>query len=107
MTTRLMALVLLPLLTVAYAATVPFLQLRLPPAQVDAMQAHEAGSGTSGVAGIRTTVVAGEPSLPGPYTIRLMIPSNTRIQAHTHRDNRSAVVVAGVWYFSLRPRCKG
>ena len=99
MTTRLMALVFLPLLTVAYAATVPFPQLRLPPAEVDTMQAHEAGSGTSGVAGIRTTVVAGDPSLPGPYTIRLTIPPNTRIQAHTHRDNRSAVVVAGVWYF--------
>lgn len=41
MTTRLMALVLLPPLTVAYAATVQFLQLRLPPAEVDAMQAHE------------------------------------------------------------------
>jgi uncharacterized RmlC-like cupin family protein len=63
------------------------------------MRAYEAGSGTSGVAGIRTTVVAGEPSMPGPYTIRLTIPPNTRIQAHTHRDNRSAVVVAGVWYF--------
>jgi quercetin dioxygenase-like cupin family protein len=37
--------------------------------------------------------------MPGPYTIRLSIPANTRIQAHTHRDNRSAVVVAGVWYF--------
>jgi len=98
MTTRLMALVLLPLL-VAYAATVPFPQLRLPPAEIDSMLAHEAGSGTSGVAGIRTTVVAGEPSMPGPYTIRLTIPPNTRIQAHTHRDNRSAVVVAGVWYF--------
>jgi len=99
MTARLTALALLPLLTVAYAATVPFPQLRLPAAEVDTMQAHEAGSGTSGVAGIRTTIVAGEPSLPGPYTIRLTIPPNTRIQAHTHRDNRSAVVVAGVWYF--------
>ena len=37
--------------------------------------------------------------MPGPYTIRLTIPPNTRIQAHTHRDNRSDVVVAGVWYF--------
>jgi uncharacterized RmlC-like cupin family protein len=63
------------------------------------MRAHEAGSGTSGIAGIRTTVVAGEPSMPGPYTIRLTIPPDTRIQAHIHRDNRSAVVVAGVWYF--------
>jgi len=99
MTKRLTASVFLPVLTVAYAATVPFAPLRLSPADVDAMRAHEAGSGTSGVAGIRTTVVAGEPSMPGPYTIRLTIPPNTRIQAHTHRDNRSAVVVAGVWYF--------
>jgi quercetin dioxygenase-like cupin family protein len=99
MNTRLSASVLLPLLTVAYAATPSFSQLRLPPAEVDALPAHEAGSGTSGVAGIRTTVVAGEPSMPGPYTIRLAIPPNTRIQAHTHRDDRSEVVVAGVWYF--------
>ena len=106
MTARLTALALLPLLTVAYAATVPFPQLRLPAPEVDAMQAHEAGSGTSGVAGIRTTIVAGEPSLPGPYTIRLTIPPNTRIQAHTHRDNRSAVVVAGVWYFGYGPVAK-
>jgi len=106
MTTRLMALVLLSLLTVAYAATVPFPQLRLSPAAVDTMQAHAAGSGTSGVAGIRTTIVAGDPSLPGRYTIRLTIAPNTRIQAHTHRDNRSAVVVAGVWYFGYGPVAK-
>jgi uncharacterized RmlC-like cupin family protein len=106
MTTRFMALVLVPLLTVAYAATAPFPQLRLPPAEIDKMQAHEAGSGTSGVAGIRTTIVAGEPSLPGLYTIRLTIPPNTRIQAHTHRDNRSAVVVTGVWYFGYGPVAK-
>jgi quercetin dioxygenase-like cupin family protein len=106
MTSRVIASALLSLLTVAYAATVSFPQLRLPPAEVDAMQAHEAGSGTSGVPGIRTTVVAGEPSLPGPYTIRLTIPPHTRIQAHTHRDNRSAVVVAGVWYFGYGPVAK-
>src|ERR1700736_401572 len=103
MNTRLTALVLAPVLAIAYAATVSFPQLRLPPADVDTMQTHEAGSGTSGVAGIRTTFVAGEPSLPGPYTIRLTIPPNTRIQAHTHRDNRSAIVVAGVWYFGYGP----
>jgi quercetin dioxygenase-like cupin family protein len=106
MTPRLLALVLLPLLTIAYAAAVPFPQLRLPPTEVDTMQAHEAGPGTSGVAGIRTTIVAGEPSVPGPYTIRLIVPPNTRIQAHTHRDNRSAVVVAGVWYFGYGPVAK-
>jgi len=43
--------------------------------------------------------VAGDPTKPGPYTIRLSIPANTKIQAHTHRDSRTAVVIAGVWYF--------
>jgi quercetin dioxygenase-like cupin family protein len=66
---------------------------------MDSMQAHNAGAGTSGVSGIRTTVIQGDPTGPGSYTIRLNVPANTRIQAHTHRDNRSAVVVAGTWYF--------
>jgi quercetin dioxygenase-like cupin family protein len=87
------------LLAVAYAAPVSSPHIRLAPDDVDAMQAHDSGAGTSGVAGIRTTVVAGNPTKPGSYTIRLSIPANTKIQAHTHRDSRTAVVVAGVWYF--------
>ena len=87
------------LFAVAYAAPVSAPQLRVTPDEIDAMQAHDAGAGTSGIAGIRTTVVAGDPTRSGPYTIRLSIPANSRIQAHTHRDNRTAVVVAGTWYF--------
>jgi quercetin dioxygenase-like cupin family protein len=100
------SLIFLPLLAVGYAQTVAFPELRLSPHEVDTMRAHEAGSGTSGVAGIRTTIVAGDPAQAGPYTIRLTIPPNTRIQSHTHRDNRSAVVVAGVWYFGYGPIAK-
>jgi quercetin dioxygenase-like cupin family protein len=91
------------LFAVAYAAPVSSPQLRVTPDEIDAMQAHAAGAGTSGIAGIRTTVVAGDPSRSGPYTIRLSIPANSRIQAHTHRDNRTAVVVAGTWYFGYGP----
>jgi quercetin dioxygenase-like cupin family protein len=54
-------------------------------------------------ADIQTTVILGDPTKPGPYTIRLSVPPNTRIQAHTHRDNRTAVVVAGTWYFGYGP----
>ena len=82
-------------------------EIRLTPAEVDAMQAHEAGAGTSGVSGIRTTVVQGDPTRPGPYTIRLNVPSNTRIQAHTHRDSRTAVVVSGTWYFGYGQMATG
>ena len=50
------------------------------------------GAGSSGVAGIRTVVLAGEPTNAGPYTIRLSVPAHTRIEAHSHRDERSATV---------------
>ena len=78
-------------------------QIRITPAEVEAMQAHDAGAGTSGVSGIRTTVVAGDPTTASRYTIRLSVPANTKIQAHTHRDSRSAVVVSGIWYFGYGP----
>ena len=91
------------LFAAAYAVAVSSSRLRLTPQDVDTMQAHDSGAGTSGVAGIRATVIMGDPTGPGPYTIRLSIPANTKIQAHTHRDNRTAVVVAGIWYFGYGP----
>jgi quercetin dioxygenase-like cupin family protein len=74
-------------------------QIRLTPGEITAKEASGAGAGTSGVAGIQTTVLLGDPTKPGLYTIRLSIPANTAIQAHTHRDNRSAIVMSGTWYF--------
>ena len=74
-------------------------QLRLAPADIAALPAIEAGAGTSGVAGIRTRILSGDPTRPGLYTIALTVPANTRIAAHRHRDDRTAVVVSGTWYF--------
>ena len=74
-------------------------QLRLTRGDIDAMLKQGAGAGTSGVAGIKTTTLMGDPTRSGPYTIEIRVPANTRIQAHTHRDSRSAVVVSGTWYF--------
>jgi quercetin dioxygenase-like cupin family protein len=74
-------------------------QERLTPAEIEALAKGGAGPGTSGVAGIQTTVLLGDPTKAGPYTIEIRVPANTRIAAHTHRDGRSAVVVKGTWYF--------
>lgn len=74
-------------------------QTRLTPAEIAALPKEGAGPGTSGLAGIRTTVLAGDPTKEGPYTIALRVPAHTSIQAHTHRDARTAVVVRGTWYF--------
>lgn len=81
-------------------------ETRLTPPEVEALAAPAPVSGTSGAAGIRTAVLAGDPSQPGPYTIALKVPPNTRIAAHRHRDGRTAVVVAGTWYFGYGPSAR-
>ena len=58
---------------------------------------------TFGVAGIQTTLLAGDPTAAGPYTIALRVPAHTIIAPHTHRDDRSAVVVSGTWWFGYGP----
>lgn len=75
------------------------LRKRLTSAEVDAVRAEVAGPGTSGVPAVTTRVLFGDPEKPGLYTIELRIAPNTTIQAHAHRDTRTAVVIEGVWYF--------
>jgi pimeloyl-ACP methyl ester carboxylesterase/quercetin dioxygenase-like cupin family protein len=77
---------------------------RLTPADVAGLPRGAAGAGTSGVDSIETTVLLGDPTKPGIYTIALHIPANTVIVAHTHRDDRVAMVVSGTWYFGYGVR---
>jgi quercetin dioxygenase-like cupin family protein len=58
-----------------------------------------AGAGTSGVSGIRTVLLQGDPAKAGPYALEIHVPPNTTIAAHTHRDDRFATVISGAWYF--------
>jgi uncharacterized RmlC-like cupin family protein len=74
-------------------------ELRLTPTEIAALAKGGAGPGSSLVAGIQTSVLAGDPTKPGPYTIKLWAPANTRIAAHSHHDERSTVVISGTWYF--------
>src|SRR5260221_1123965 len=87
--------------TAAYAAAP---EIRLTPAEVGDLAGHSAGAGTSGISGIQTMVLAGDPSKSGPYTIRLRVPERTRIAAHSHRDDRTAVVISGTWFFGYGRR---
>jgi pimeloyl-ACP methyl ester carboxylesterase/quercetin dioxygenase-like cupin family protein len=77
---------------------------RLTPADVAGLSHGAAGAGTSGLERIETTVLLGDPTKPGLYTIALHIPANTVILAHTHRDDRVATVVSGTWYFGYGTR---
>lgn len=101
MSVRFFAAVLV--LTLAAPAFAQSGEVRLTPAEIEALAKGGAGPGTSGVAGIQTTTLYGDPSRPGPYTIEIRVPAHTRIAAHAHRDGRSAVVVSGTWYFGYGP----
>jgi quercetin dioxygenase-like cupin family protein len=68
-------------------------EVKWPPAAAGAV-------GTSGVAGIQTVVLKGDPSKAGLYTLLLRLGPNQKIEAHAHSDDRVAVVVSGTWYFA-------
>lgn len=70
------------------------------PAEVKWPAAAAGAVGTSGVAGIQTVVLKGDPSKPGLYTLLLRLGPNQKIEAHAHQDDRVAVVLSGTWYFA-------
>jgi pimeloyl-ACP methyl ester carboxylesterase/quercetin dioxygenase-like cupin family protein len=74
-------------------------QSRLTRVEVDALARGGAGAGTSGLRGVQTTVLAGNPDAPGPYAIEIRVPAHTRIASHSHRDDRTALVISGEWHF--------
>jgi pimeloyl-ACP methyl ester carboxylesterase/quercetin dioxygenase-like cupin family protein len=71
----------------------------LSTADIANLASAAAGAGTAGLDGIKTTVLLGDPNKQGIYAISLHVPAHTVIMAHTHRDERTATVISGVWYF--------
>ena len=79
-------------------------QMRMTPAEVAANQTGSDQIGSSGLAGVSTKVLFGDPSRQGFYTIVLFVPPNSTIPAHAHRDDRMATVVSGTWQFGYGDR---
>jgi len=50
---------------------------------------------------IRLAVVVGEPSEPGPYTIRVKVPRGEKLMPHKHPEDRVYTVISGVFYIGL------
>ncbi len=46
-------------------------------------------------------VVVGEPTGPGPYVIRVKVPSGVRLMPHKHPEDRVYTVISGVFYIGL------
>jgi quercetin dioxygenase-like cupin family protein len=89
------------ILTLAYVAlraeSLP--QMRMSPSEVRGSALDGSQVGSSGLAGVHTKVLFGDPSKAGFYSILLFVPAHTTIQAHSHHDDRMATVVSGIWSF--------
>jgi len=93
------AILVLVLATGSLSAATAQQQRRLTPDEIDRIASAAGGPGTSGLPGVAMTVLYGDPTKAGLYTIRLKVAPDTVIEAHTHKDTRTATVVSGTWYF--------
>jgi quercetin dioxygenase-like cupin family protein len=50
---------------------------------------------------VRLAVVVGQPSEPGPYTIRVKVPSGVKLMPHKHPEDRVYTVISGIFYIGL------
>jgi hypothetical protein len=46
----------------------------------------------------RLAIVVGQPSEPGPYVIRVKVPSGVKLMPHRHPEDRVYTVISGVFY---------
>jgi quercetin dioxygenase-like cupin family protein len=46
----------------------------------------------------RLAVVVGQPSEPGPYVVRVKVPSGVKLMPHRHQEDRVYTVISGVFY---------
>ena len=78
----------------------PVAMLRLTPVEI----ASQAAAGPANPTGPQMTVLVGDPTRAGLYTVRVAIPAHTQVRPHTHRDNRSVVVLSGAWQMGYGPQ---
>jgi hypothetical protein len=50
---------------------------------------------------VRLAVLVGDPSQPGPYVVRVKVPSGVKLMPHKHPEDRIYTVRSGVFYIGL------
>jgi quercetin dioxygenase-like cupin family protein len=86
------------LVTSASAQDVPEQRLRLDEFKWPQSQLNQAGSAM--VQGQQVIFVLGDGKSKGLFSIVFKVPPNTRIQPHSHPEERSCFVLSGTWYFA-------
>lgn len=49
----------------------------------------------------RLAILVGNPQEPGPYTIRVKLPADTRLMPHKHPEDRVYTVMSGIFHIGL------
>jgi quercetin dioxygenase-like cupin family protein len=52
-------------------------------------------------ASVRLALLVGDPTQPGPYTIRVKVPSGVRLMPHRPPEDRVYTVISGVFYIGV------
>jgi quercetin dioxygenase-like cupin family protein len=50
---------------------------------------------------VRLAVIAGQPSEPGPYMMRVKMPGGVKLMPHRHSEDRIYTVISGVFYIGV------
>jgi quercetin dioxygenase-like cupin family protein len=56
---------------------------------------------------VHNATLVGDPTQPGPYTIRVKVPSGVKLMPHKHPEDRVYTVISGVFYIGLGDRFDG
>ena len=51
--------------------------------------------------GVQAAILEGDPTKPGPFTMRLKFPSGTKVRPHFHSDTEHATVVSGTLHIGM------
>src|ERR1041385_4554790 len=93
-----MSFLALTVATTASAQELPEQRLRLDEFKWPQSQPNQAGSAM--VQGQQVIFVVGDGQSKGLFSIVFKVPPNTKIQPHSHPEERSCFVLSGTWYFA-------
>ena len=54
--------------------------------------------GALALPGLEQVNLIGDPTKPGPYTLRLKFPAGFKLPPQTHPDSREVTVLSGIWH---------
>jgi anti-sigma factor ChrR (cupin superfamily) len=90
----------LALCCLIFAAVVHELHAQAQPEPMAITPAEMKWEAQGGLAlpGVEQVNLVGNPSKPGPYTLRLKFPAGYKLAPHTHPDSREVTILSGTWY---------